>query len=190
MNGTTAVRPDANASASPPADRYNPTVLIETLQRLIDNRTTTAAEIAELTGVAPSTVYRWLKNQSEPGFNAVRILLRHLPDEIAQEAIVTAFVAGSQWQVSRLMTELDLNRDGKIDHDDALDACIESVHAAGEALARVRGNATESADKRLPNLELVDLLHQVVRHCTTAQQILMHLSERRKKARPVGEDDE
>jgi transcriptional regulator with XRE-family HTH domain len=157
-------------------------MLAKTLQSLIDQHLTNAAEIAELTGVAPSTVYRWLKGQSEPSFNSVRLLLRHVPNTSAQHAILSAFIAGSEWQVMQLRAELDLNRDGRIDHDDALDACIESVRSASKALSQVRINAAESPDKRAAAEELIHLLADVIRHCSTAQQILVHVNERRKAA--------
>ena len=51
-------------------------MLARTLQRLIARNLTSAREIGELTGKAPSTVYRWISGASEPDFNSVRLLLK------------------------------------------------------------------------------------------------------------------
>lgn len=158
-------------------------MLATTLQRLIDEKRTSATEVAELTGVAASTVYRWIKGESEPSFNTVRMLIRHLPDTEAQRAILASFIAGTDWQFYSLTAELDLNQDGVIDHEDALDACIESVHSAGEALSRIRVSTGDSPEKRTRDDELVHLLADVIRHSTAAQRILVHMFERRKTAR-------
>jgi transcriptional regulator with XRE-family HTH domain len=158
-------------------------MLAQTLQRLIDHKLTSASEIAELTGVAASTVYRWIKGESEPSFNTVRLLVRHLPNAEAQRDVLATFTAGTDWQFYAISEELDINKDGVIDHEDALDACIESVHAAGEALSQVRLSASDAPNKRSRDDELVHLLSDVIRHSSAAQRILVHMIEHRRPAR-------
>ena len=67
------------------------------LQHLIDLKLTSAREISELTGVATSTVYRWAAGQSQPDFDAIRRLVRRLPNPRAQEALIQAFLQSTTW---------------------------------------------------------------------------------------------
>ena len=112
-------------------------MLQKTLQRIIDQKLTSAREIGELSGVSTSTVYRWIAGQSQPDFDSIRMLVRHLPDKRAQEEILSSFLNGTEWNASRLDLELDFNNDGKIDGEDALEATIESVQAAAKSLGRI-----------------------------------------------------
>lgn len=159
-------------------------MLATTLQQMIDRKLTSAAEISELTGVATSTVYRWLHGTSEPDFNAIRLLLRHLPDVNAQRALLDVFTAGTTWRFFNAETDLDLNQDGRIDHEDAMSASIESVRVAGESLWQLRHHC-----EALPNLgksegtQLVAVVGEVIHHCTIVQRIVTDMVERRKKAR-------
>jgi len=118
-------------------------VLTHTLQRLINDERTTAKEVAELTGVSTSTVYRWIAGQSQPDFDSIRMLVRHLPDRKAQEAIISVFTQGTDWSAVCQEMELDVNHDGAVNAEDALDATIDAVKAAGQSLAAVRAAARE-----------------------------------------------
>ena len=108
-------------------------MLTKTLNRMIEKKQTTAREIAEMAGVSTSTVYRWIAGQSQPDFNSIRLLVRHLPNKDAQETLLQTFTMGTTWQFARPDLELDVNADGKIDAADALDASIEAVHSSAKS---------------------------------------------------------
>ena len=72
-------------------------MIAHTLQTLIQDRLTTARELGEVAGVAPSTVYRWINGESQPDFHSVRLMLRHLPSQRAQERLLSAFTLGTPW---------------------------------------------------------------------------------------------
>ena len=162
-------------------------MLAKTLQRLIDDKLTTAGEIAELAGVSSSTVYRWIGGKSQPDFDSIRLLVRHMPDPKAQRAILSAFSAGTSWRFQYLDTDLDVNRDGRVDVNDALDASIRAVDAASELLVKVR---KASKDDRLTQDQIgpvIKVLNEVVQQCSITQQIMVRVWEmddkRRKRAR-------
>jgi len=159
-------------------------MLAPTLQQLIESKLTTAQELAELSGVAPSTVYRWIAGESEPDFDAVRMLLRHLPRVEAQRAILTAFTAGTPWQHYAIDAELDVNHDGRVDDNDALDASIEAVQAAGASLAAVREACKDRVLEADQAARVISMLNVVLRQCAVTQRILLRLVETRRKARP------
>ncbi|MEO0587768.1 MAG: helix-turn-helix domain-containing protein [Planctomycetota bacterium] len=156
-------------------------MLAVTLQRLINDEKTSAREIAELTGVSTSTVYRWIAGQSQPDFDAIRLLVRHLPNRECQQAILDVFTQGTHWSTSCHEMDLDINRDGVVDAEDALDATIEAVRAAGQSLATVR---TAARDRRLDpddTLELMARLNTVINRCTLTQRVLVEMAEQRRK---------
>ena len=115
-------------------------MLAKALQKLIDQQLTTAKEIGELAGVSTSTVYRWVNCESQPDFDSIRLLVRHLPKAEAQEIILSVFTAGTTWQMATLECDMDVNGDGQIDAEDALDACIQAVKCSADALEQIRNS--------------------------------------------------
>jgi hypothetical protein len=156
-------------------------MLAKTLSELIDRKITTAREIGELAGVSTSTVYRWIARQSQPDFDSIRLLLRHLPSRAGQEALLNVFTAGTEWSASHQELNLDVNSDGQIDADDALDASIEAVKSAGRSLAQVRAASRGQLLQPEQTLDLIAQLNHVVRQCTITQRVLIELSEQRRK---------
>jgi len=160
-------------------------MLAKTLQGLIEADLTTARELSEYAGVSNSTVYRWISGESRPDFDAIRMLVRHLPEPRAQEAICTAFLAGTDWQATHQAMDLDVNHDGSIDCDDALDAAIEAVRGAGESLSSLREAHRDGSMTSDDAVALASQLHDVVRQCVLAERVLLNLAEvnRRRKAK-------
>jgi len=158
-------------------------MLNETLQRIIDEERTTAREIGELTGKAPSTVYRWISGKSEPDFNSIRLLVRHLPDKTAQQAIISVFVAGTPWQVVHEDVELDVNHDGSVNTEDALDAAIHSTKSSGESLQQIRSACKSGSVTPDAVLTVVAHLDEVISHCHVARRILVQECETKRRRR-------
>lgn len=158
-------------------------MLAQTLQAMIDQKWTNAREIGELTGVAPSTVYRWISGESEPDFQAIRLLMRHLKDDRAQQSLVSAFLAGTNWQATGSGSNLDVNRDGKVTGADALEAAIQVVRGAGVALDEVHDAVQDGTITEEEAVATVAKLDQVVRDCNIVRAILAKLTEHRKQAK-------
>jgi transcriptional regulator with XRE-family HTH domain len=156
-------------------------MLAQTLQRIIDKKFTTAKEISELAGVSQSTVYRWIAGQSQPDFDSVRLLVRLLPDLRAQKALLTAFTAGTDWHATHMNLELDVNQDGKVDADDALDASCEALKTSSETLLAIRQASKGKILTGDETIELVSHLNQTIRQCSITQRILVDMAEQRKR---------
>jgi len=158
-------------------------MLAKTLKRIIDKDFTSAKEISELTGVSQSTVYRWIAGQSQPDFDSVRLLVRLLPDTRAQKALLTALTAGTDWHVNHinLELELDINMDGKVDAEDALDASCHALKSSSDTLVSIREASKGKILNSDETLELISILNHTVRHCTITQRILVDMAEQRKK---------
>lgn len=153
-------------------------MLADMLQKLIDDETTSAREIGELAGVSTSTVYRWINRESQPDFDSIRILLKTFPQRKAQEALVSVFTAGTNWSPMFQEHDLDVNHDGKVDAEDALDACIETVRHAAETLHAIRKNLqnrkTLTAEQ---TIDVLSLLQDVQQNATVTQRILIDLGD-------------
>jgi len=156
-------------------------MLAKTLTRIIDKNQTTAKELAEMAGVSTSTVYRWIAGQSQPDFDSIRLLVRHLPNKNAQESLLHAFTTGTAWQFTQPDMELDVNADGKIDAADALDASIEAVASAAKNLKQLRLALRDGKADAEEVLELIHLLQHTSSRCMITQQVLVHLSEQNKR---------
>ena len=152
-------------------------MLAATLEQLIEQKLTSVDEIGELTGVASSTVYRWIAGQSQPDFETIRLLVRHIRNSDAQRALLTAFTAGTAWQMRYLHENLDVNHDGRVDANDALDASIRLVRAAGDSLGRIRDACRDTPPTRVHAAEAVKVLEEVIHQCCITQQVLVRLSE-------------
>ncbi|XAM00944.1 helix-turn-helix transcriptional regulator [Phycisphaeraceae bacterium D3-23] len=156
-------------------------MLAKTLQRIIDKKFTTAKEVSELAGVSQSTVYRWIAGQSQPDFDSIRLLVRLLPDMRAQKALLTAFTAGTDWHATHMNLELDVNDDGKVDAEDALDASCEALKTASHTLLAIRQASKGKILSGDETIELISHLNQTVRNCTITQRILVDMAEQRKR---------
>ena len=156
-------------------------MLAKTLKRIVDKQFTSAKEISELTGVSQSTVYRWIAGQSQPDFDSVRLLVRLLPDARAQKELILTFAAGTDWHVTKMELELDINADGKIDAADALDSSIDAVHSSGKNLKLLRTAFRDGMANPEQVLELIHLLQNTAGHCMVTQQVLVHLAEKNKR---------
>ena len=151
------------------------------LQKLVDDKLTSVKEMGELTGAAPSTVYRWIREESEPSFDSMRLLIRHVPNPQAQAQLLAAVAYATTWHFYNIEAELDVNHDGVVDYKDALDATIEAVRSASEALSEVRQASRGGAIGESDAEELAMLMTTVIRHCSITQRVLARLAEQRRK---------
>ncbi len=156
-------------------------MLTKTLNRMILKKQTTAREISEMAGVSTSTVYRWIAGQSQPDFDSIRLLIRHLPNKKAQESLLSVFTMGTTWQFANIDMELDVNADGKIDAADALDASIGAVHSSADNLKKLRLAFRDGMANSEQILDLIHLLQNTAGHCMVTQQVLVHLAEKNKR---------
>lgn len=156
-------------------------MLAGTLQQLIDEELTSVTEIAELAGVSNSTVYRWIARRSQPDFDAIRRVIRSLPSKRAQQALLTVITSGTNWRLRDYQLSLDVNRDGRVDAEDALDAAIRTVRSAGQSLAHVRSSCSAGEVKKQELVDLVGELNEVIHHSTIVQEVLIRLVDQREK---------
>ena len=153
-------------------------MLSETLRRIIADKLTTAREIGELTGAAPSTVYRWISGESEPSYTSLRLLMRLLPNRKAQQELLTSITAGTQWVAYTFDVNADVNGDGIVDHNDAIDAAVSNVMRSAESLKAMREACRDTVVTQEDCSRVIAGLDEVIRTAGIAQQVLVELSEK------------
>lgn len=160
-------------------------MLAATLNRLIDDKLTTPKELAQVAGVALSTVYRWLDRSGEPDFSQLIALMSKMSNLQAREGVLLALVADSDFHVMPRSGILDVNGDGVIDQHDALEAVCLAIGHTTNSLQAIN-QATH--DRSLSNEELSQvqaLLQEAMHQCATTQAVLVHMNTGRKPARPL-----
>lgn len=159
-------------------------LIAPTLQKLIDDHTTTAKDLGEMAGVSSSTIYRWINGESEPDFDSIRLILHHLSNSDAQLAILTAFMAGTPWTVTHSTGDLDVNHDGRIGPEDALDSAIHCVSVASDSLQQIRTACRDGKVTQNEAQQVSQLLADVINQCSITQQVVMTIVEpERRKAK-------
>ena len=155
------------------------------LSRLIEEKLTTPKQLAQVAGVAPSTVYRWLEREGQPDFGQLAALLANLPELRAREGIILALLGDSGFSVVPQAGALDVNGDGVVDHHDALESMCLAIEHTTDSLQKIN---QAIHDRYLPKEELTQvqaLLQAAMRQCATTQAVLGDIGQRRKEARRV-----
>lgn len=92
----------------------------------------TVRDIADIADTSESTVYRWLRGESEPSASNIRDLIRHehTPHSLRDSLKLELFGV--------VEVDMDFNHDGRVDMDDLydVDAAIAKLHGDDVACTR------------------------------------------------------
>lgn len=155
-------------------------MLSVTLRRLIDQKLTTAREIGELTGTAPSTVYRWIRGEAQPSFDTIRLLMRHLRNREAQAALLGTFTASTPWRFYTADVEAEISREGAVDLREAMESTLDTIRSAAQAMAEIRDTARERTVNEGESEQLVQQTNNVIRSCSILQRVVQNVAEQRR----------
>jgi len=161
-------------------------MLCETIQRLIESHHTTVKELADVAGYAPSTIYGWLGGVSRFPADAIRAWCSRHPSITVQNAIADVMTGGRATITAPLTDDdLDVNGDGKIDLNDALDIAIGGIDHASQFLAQVRDAHVSGEVNGDTIIDIVKAETNLRRRADRARAILRHLEVNRRKAKRV-----
>jgi hypothetical protein len=158
-------------------------MIAKTLNMLIEKQWSSAREMGEICGKAPSTIYRWIQGQSEPDFVSIKLLLRKLGNRSAQQALLAAFLSDTPWQAVRFDHDLDTNSDGHVNAEDALEAAIKTVKLTGESLDVIHCACKHGKVDASDAVDIIALLDEIAEQSQLARRIVAREVERRKKAK-------
>lgn len=109
--------------------------LVSTLEKLLSDRETDIAELAEVASVHATTIGRYLADENEPKLSVLRSWIRGLKSPVARAAIANMVCEGSDCLVVAGGASLDHNHDGKVDLLDALGATSDAIRGLSSELA-------------------------------------------------------
>lgn len=160
------------------------------LKDLLDRKLTSVAEIEEVTGRGSSTVYRWLREESEPYASDIRRLVHSLRNIEARRALVAHLTVDLPIRVTwveedaalRASFEKSRERDGH----DVVDMTLLALDTVSDLVVRERESIrTEPHLSRETYNGLVEMIETSVRYLNNTRLMLDKYVRDRKKARPL-----
>ncbi len=160
------------------------------IRRLLDEKLTTLKELEQVTGRGTSTIYRWMRGESEPHAGDLRQLVRDMRNPRAKRLIVSMLLADLplvvHWvdQDQQLREEYESRQSS--DGHDVVDMTLMALASVTELLAcqresiRTEPELTEDTYSRL-----VRLTDDSVRYLTTSRLMLDKYLRKRRRAAPV-----
>jgi hypothetical protein len=139
------------------------------------------ASIADWCAKNSRTVYLWLADEGGPDQTDCKLLIQRLPktsrmrfaqavvDELLRSSGLSATI-----QPRQSRSELDINHDGKIDCDDALDWLIKDSRSRQEALERIRQHSQCNSLSEMDRQRVLLMLNEDARCISETKEILQH----------------
>ena len=153
------------------------TMLAATLQRLTQSGLLDVRHAAESSGLDSSAIYKWIAGQRDPSFTNLKHVFMALGRD-AQLAILGVMSAGTGWIHTCPPGQLDLNGDGDIDTDDALDAIIGSLDHMSDSLKKLRKLEHKTKPTDTATAELCANCDDVITRVAAAKAIVQFLNQR------------
>ncbi|NJL30583.1 MAG: hypothetical protein HC898_02525 [Phycisphaerales bacterium] len=112
-----------------------------------------------------------MNGQSHPGFDSVRLLIRHLSNPEAQRALLTALLTGTAWRVQ--FVEKQVSADGH--HSDLPRTMARMLHSLRDSttvLTLVHDRLSSNPQAREPMVHAMPVLARLLDETTRAQRVL------------------
>jgi len=159
------------------------------LRQLLDRKVTTLKEIEEATGRGTSTIYRWMRGESEPTATDVRLSIRHLNPK-ARNELVSVLSADLPVIIKWVDTEEQLREEFEMrrpmDGHDVVDMTLMALDTVAHLLNSQRESIRNETELSLETYgELSNMMDTSIRYLTTARVMMDKYIKRRKKARPL-----
>lgn len=154
------------------------------LKTLDQQRVISAADVADATGASLSTAYRWMQGESEPPYSQLRALCRELPAEAAEQ-IVRDLIGSRFTLIAAEDADPDINGDGRVDVNDALDGAITCTRDANHMLEQVRDATRDGqiTQKEVTTIHMAGVeLGRSARRLVSAAE---HAAVKPKQAKPM-----
>lgn len=164
------------------------------IRALLDEQLSNVAEIERITGRGASTVYRWMRGETEPHAEDLRVLIRQCADARARRLVMDMLTADLPIEV-RWLDDVDeqrqrLERENRNDGNDVVDMILQAMDRVADLAKALRDSIrTEPKLTEQRHAELVRMMNESVRDLTSARLMLDKYVRRRQKARPLDEPD-
>ena len=159
-------------------------MLANVLRQMVQDRLTTPTEISELAGVSISTVYRWMNGQSHPGFDSIRLLIRHLSNPEAQRSLLTALLAGTAWRILHSGHHSPTGTDSPVDTPRTMNRVLNTLRESSTVLTLVHDRLSSNPHAREPIVHALPVLAKLLDEASQAQRALQHAYEQQHQTQP------
>ncbi len=157
------------------------------IRRLLDEKLTTLKEIEQVTGRGTSTLYRWMRGESEPHASDLRNLIRDIRDPRAKRFIVSLLTADLPIVVNWIEQEQSITQklDAGKHHDqnDAVDTSIQAMRSVTDLIVAQRQSA--QAGKQMTDQTYSELIRHIddsISQLTLTRMLLDRVMHKRHRA--------
>ncbi len=156
------------------------------LSDLVERKITSVKEIAALTDKGPSTIYRWLKGETQPDIAEVIHLIHHLSQTEGRKALVEMFAQGMPVRIEWLSVDQTFEKVAKgRPPEDVLDLAMLTIECLSKVMLNQRQTFRDAEVSRELKSELSQLLSTAINYLALAQQVVEDTPVTRKSARPI-----
>jgi hypothetical protein len=153
------------------------TVISEILRPLHENGRVTISSMADVLSRSSASVYRYLSGETDLEYGQVRALVKLTDNTALQEAILLDLTKGTGWYVAKVPAHLDVNGDGDVDLDDALQKAIETNQQTAAFLADALETSKRQRMTPADALRLRELTQRMLENTILIQQIVAFHAE-------------
>lgn len=162
-------------------------VISETIRFVVNQGWTTNVELAELGHISDSSVGRYATDESQPDFRTVQLWVRNHPSPRVRQAFADLFLEGTGGAAILPVdvAAADVNGDGRLTCDDALDSAIQAMGDTRDALVEVRA---ATRDGQVTSGELLSSrsdIQTAIKSLRASMLALETCVDRRQPARPL-----
>ncbi|MBI1336298.1 MAG: hypothetical protein GC164_04980 [Phycisphaera sp.] len=162
-------------------------MLAKLLKSLINKGLVTVTEIAQVTGRAQSTVYRWVNDESKPEFEDIRLLVRRLSHTDARKSLLRFFTSDLPVIVTWMTDEKQLDPESLPDVGtgtrEALDLSLLALDSLSQVLIDQRRALQEGRLDWVECDETCQHLDNAIEYLSVSKQLFRRQALRRKPAR-------
>lgn len=160
------------------------------IRDLLDHKLTTIREIEEVTGRAPSTIYRWMSGESEPHHTDMRLLVGRLGNPNARRTILSMLTADLPVVISWIDEVESASPRGpgegdRADGHEVLERSLLALDCLTHAMAEGNDAIRRQELSREAYIRLVKLVDEAIRHLTASRQMLQRYAPPDRVAAPA-----
>jgi len=161
------------------------TMLADTLQHLNQEGELDVTDLSQATGLAPSSLYRWIAGQTEPTFTSVSLVFRHSRSPRVQQALLGLLTAGTGWVATLIPPDADIDGDGDVDADDMVRGTLAAMEMTAVSLKNEYEAAVRDRQAMAPAAAaaLSDRLSTTIQSLAQVRCVVDHLARAGSKRR-------
>ena len=154
------------------------------LQKLVNDNLLTVRFLADLWNITPQAVYNYF-NGTEPTYGKIRTLFRRSDKPDVQKEILQDLLSGTGWYAAHVEADKDVNGDGDVDLDDAMEAALAAMQNHAEFLHKFYAASQAGKLSEREHAEARRFAATIIESAVLVDRIIEHVAEQQVKRRPA-----